>query len=93
MEIKTYDLLTPISFGSQEITRLEFKPLKAKHLRALKGVSALDDTFVIASRITGHSSEIIDELSAEDCFNVVEIINGFLKRGPKTGDQSAQPSL
>jgi len=86
-----YELKEPIKFGSEEISRLVFKPLKAKHLRNLKGKEGFDETLVIASRLTGVSEDILDEMGIEDVRGVAQVIQSFLKSGHETGPAITQP--
>lgn len=80
-------LKEPIQFGSETITELEFVKPKAKHLRSLPIEPGISDLLDLAGTISGQPKKVIDELSAEDTFEVLEVLNRFLPSGQKTGDK------
>lgn len=89
-ELTSYTLLEPIEFGSEKIERLEFKPLKAKHLRAISTKAGFGDMLDLAAKLTGLSTDEIDMLGAEDTMRVVEIVGSFFANGQKNTAQSIQ---
>lgn len=87
MEPTSYELLDPIEHGSEKITRLDFKPLKAKHMKEIGAKAGIADFLKIAVKLTGISSAALDEMSGRDTMKVVDVVAGFLKDGQETGDQ------
>lgn len=85
-----YKLVEPITFGSEVYTELTIQPLKAKHLRKSSSKFDMADLISIAGDLTGLTKEEIGEMSAEDTLAVVEIVGGFLGRGPGTGKATTQ---
>ena len=73
-----YQLKTPIQFGSDTITELRFKELRAKHLR---GMPMNNPTFGhaldVAAQLCGQPPAVLDEMSPEDFQEVARIVGFF----------------
>lgn len=81
-----YVLKEPIQIGSETITQLEFRPLRAKDLRGLPlRMDRWEHTLEIAGKLCGRADDVIDRLGAADIAGVSDIINGFLDPGPPNG--------
>lgn len=87
-----YELKEPIHFGEQVITKLVFKPLKAKHVRGTDQKVGVDQLLTLASKVTGVTSEMLDEMGMEDMTEVIKIVGGFLNPGRSTGESTTRPS-
>lgn len=86
MEKKTLTLETPIEFNEERITVLEFKGLKARHLRNIPGKPGFGDLLDLVSKSTGLPVAAINELSAEDAVKAVEAVSVFFGSGQATGE-------
>lgn len=85
----TYTLTSPIQFGSETITALHFRPPRARDFKGLTLQSqTVDDTLVLAGRLSGQPSPVLDDLSVADLMGVSEIIAGFIPGGPQIGLKS-----
>ncbi len=85
MENVKYKLIHPIQFGSETITELDFKPLRAKHLKRLTGKSETADTIALGQLSSGLTVEQYDEIMIEDLQAIKKIIAGFLGVSQETG--------
>lgn len=84
----TYTLKYPIEFGSETITELKFSRPKGKHLKQIGQNITLGDIMIIASKISGVSPRVLDELDAADYQSVAGIISDFLDNGPENGESN-----
>jgi hypothetical protein len=76
--IKRIELKAPIQNGSELITELVFQPVKAKHIRLLPLANTnMNFHIQLAGTLTGTPPSVMDELSAEDTFQVIEVIENF----------------
>lgn len=86
----TIPLSSPIEFGSQRIEEIIIRPLKAKDLRTMK--TSHDDQIrymlEMAGKLSGQSSQIIDELEGEDLGKVIEVVTVFLGAIQGAGENS-----
>ena len=82
-------LIDPIKWeDGKEVTEFTvYRKLKAKDFRKvnLQNMS-MGDMFGMISAITNETQALIDELSAEDMFALVEVVNSFLPSGLATGN-------
>jgi len=89
----TIDLKKPIMFGDVTVTKLTFRPLKAKDLRRLK--SSMDQpmalTLELAGYLSGQVTQVIDELEGEDLQEVLKVVGDFFGGTPKTGPTPSEP--
>jgi hypothetical protein len=67
-------LIEPIEFGSETISEITLKPIRGKHLRNLPSTPTLNDILKLASKISGVSSAIFDEMCSEDVIRVSEAV-------------------
>ncbi len=86
----THKLKHPITFGSETITELDLPDrLKAKHLRGVKLADVtkgdMGEVIKLVGQVAAQPPKVVDELSAEDLFDVLEVITGFLPAGPEIG--------
>ncbi len=76
--------MTPISFGSETITELQFQELKAKHMRQLPKEVGIGDILNLAATLTGVPPKVLDEMTANDTLKVVEVVNDFFPNSQET---------
>lgn len=90
--VKTVELSKPIEYGELVVTKLEFRELKAKHLRGFKASDLEDLSFDkildLVADLTGQPPELIDRLSIKDFGAVSEIATDFLF---ENGKDSTEP--
>lgn len=84
---ETIELAFPIEFGGETVTQIVVKRPKFKHLKFINDMDSItgDEFGQLLSKLTGQPSDVIDELDAEDLEEIGEVVEGFLKRGKKTG--------
>lgn len=71
-------LRKPIKFGSRTITEITVRPVKAKHMRAIKPTDgAMATAILMASKLSGELPEVIDELEGEDLRDVLRAVDDF----------------
>lgn len=85
----TITLAHPITFGSQMVTELRFRPLKAKDLRRMQAPPerSLAMLLELASFLSGETEQIIDELESDDLHKVLEVVGGFFAGSQPTGSE------
>lgn len=71
--------------GDDDVTELELKRPKGKHLRGLGKDVSMHDLFQIAAKVSGYTPKFFDEMDAVDCIKVTEVIGDFLDSGAKIG--------
>lgn len=81
METVTLTLQDPIDFGNERHETLEFQPLKAKHMRKMKGDPSFSDFLDLVGASTGLLKPVVDELSIRDATAAVKIISDFFTSG------------
>lgn len=74
----TVKLVEPISFGSDTVTHITLKAPRGKHLKLLPPNPALKDILTIASKVSGVSSAVIDEMCATDVIAIAEAMGELL---------------
>lgn len=69
------DLKHPIEFGKQHISQLEFRRCRLGDLKGMKvdGIPPVDHLIMLASRMSGQFTSVIDRLDAEDASEVLAI--------------------
>lgn len=83
-------LRKPITLGNRTIDQITIRPVKAKHMRAIKqSDSDMATTLLMASKLSGEISEVIDELEGEDLREVLEAVNAFFLAIQPTGRTSS----
>ncbi len=90
MENVKLDLIEPLIFGTETVTSLSFKPMKAKHLRGLTAKAGFGEMLDLAGKLCGLTTDEMGELGAQDAMKVIEVVGGFLGNGQKTGEESTQ---
>lgn len=79
-------LTYPIQWDEEgEVTEIELKRPKGKHIKQLGKDVSMKEIFEIASKISGYTPAFFDEMDVSDCFKVSDAVAGFLDGGPKTG--------
>lgn len=75
-------LTTPIDFGSQRITALEFRRGRLGDLKGLKidGLPPVDELLLIASRMCSQPIKALELLDDDDATEVLEIALSFFAR-------------
>jgi hypothetical protein len=75
---KVYALKKPIQVGSETITELRFRAVKAKDLRQLPTENrTMGDMLNIVGKLCGQPPNVIDELGDEDLQEVSSFVGGF----------------
>jgi hypothetical protein len=70
----TVKLSEPVEFGSEVVKQITLQPIKGKHLRILPTQPTLNDILKLASKLSGVSSAVFDEMSSEDVVKVSEAV-------------------
>jgi hypothetical protein len=74
----TITLRKPVTYGSRTIDKITVRPVKGKHMRALRASdNPMAQTLLMASKLSGEVSEVIDELEGSDLHDVLEAVNAF----------------
>lgn len=84
---KEMRLRDPIKQGSELISSLEIRKPKAKDIRMLPIEPSTGDILDLAGRLCGQPPSVIDELTIEDCSELLEIVGNFIEPGQKTGSK------
>lgn len=87
VKVKEMTLREPVQQGSEQISKLTVRKPKAKDIRALPVEPSTGDILDLAGRLCGHPPSVIDELSIEDCSELLEIVGNFIEPGQKTGSR------
>lgn len=74
----TIKLVEPVTFGSETISVVILKAPKGKHLKLLPPNPALKDILNMASKVSGVSSVVIDEMCATDVLAIAEAMGELL---------------
>lgn len=87
----TLKLFEPIKHGSTEIREVSVRRLKAKDIQNLSDSDNLtaNDQFELYSKLTGQPMSVILEFDVVDLEAIKEVIQGFSKSGPETGEASS----
>ena len=83
-----HPLKHPVTIGTETITELKFGRVKGKMMRHLPADPKLYTMGVmmdLASKVTGQSSIVFDEMDSEDLVEVMEIVGELFGAGPTTG--------
>lgn len=73
-----YKLMEPVSWGTETIDELTFQPPKGKHIKGISREPTLGEILGIASKLTGVSTAIFDEMSSQDILEVSRIVGEAL---------------
>lgn len=74
----TVKLDEPIRFGAETISEITLKPPKAKHIKHINPKTAtLGDLLQIASKVSGVSMAVLDEMSMSDTTKVGEAVGEY----------------
>ncbi len=91
--VVTVKLQFPVTVGSETITELVFRRMKAKDLDGVEisgitkgGAINFTDIRKVAARVTGQTDHVMGEIDAADFPEVVAIILGFIGLSEKTGE-------
>lgn len=83
---EVYALKHPITFGSETITTLAFRPPKAGDFRAMPvDKQTIGDILNAAGRLCGQPAVVMDELQGEDFQEVASRVATFMGSSPGTG--------
>jgi hypothetical protein len=83
--VEKYTLKHPIQFGTEEIKELEIGRPKGRHLADLPGEPKLWDFIKIASKVSGLSIKVYEEMDAEDILVIGGIVGKFVAGSQATG--------
>lgn len=75
---RTIKLSEPVEWGSETITQVVLKPPRGKHVKGISIPPTLSEIIRIASKISGVSSAVFDEMSSEDIFAIAEAVGELL---------------
>lgn len=88
---KSYKLKYPVQFGEEKIAEIEIRRPKGRDVRKVKitadGSVSMTDMMELAASLSGHPPVVIDELDAEDLFEVLDVVTSFLPSGRRTGSK------
>ncbi len=89
----TIKLRQPIEFGKETIDEIVLRPPVGKDFRDLpmRDGYLLDTLLVMAERLSGRPSSVIDRLGGDDLMEVLDVAGGFMPGGATTG-RSGSPS-
>jgi hypothetical protein len=78
----TVKLKHPVDFGSERITSLEFRRGRLGDLKGMKvdGVPPVDQLLLVASRLCGQPTKVLEMLEDDDGSEVLELALGFFAR-------------
>ncbi|UQZ89532.1 hypothetical protein C4J81_15350 [Deltaproteobacteria bacterium Smac51] len=80
--IKTVKLAEPVEYGDVAVTALEFRKLRAKHLRRFSVAElenpSLDALLDLAANLSAQPPELIDLLGGADALSVINVVSDFL---------------
>ncbi len=74
----TIKLIEPVEWGEETIKEITLKPIRGKHLRRLPSSPTLNDILTIASKVSGVSSAVFDEMCSEDVTRIAEAVGELL---------------
>lgn len=91
-EPRTYTLKHPITVGGEQHRTFTLRRPKARSFRRWKAKQGRDGgteidfgaMMEVLADSAGVSSLVVDELDAEDLFELVEVLTGFLPGSPQT---------
>ncbi|MCD8139451.1 MAG: phage tail assembly protein [Planctomycetaceae bacterium] len=88
--VATYPLKYPIEFGKDKvIDMLEFRRVQIGDLRASQNKDEIEAGLIILGRITDLTPAQIDRLDVEDMEGAMEIVEGFMPKSRKDGEESS----
>jgi hypothetical protein len=91
MSKTVYKLKEPFEWASETINELEFKKPTIGDIKFMKlEAMTLDDILKLASKLSGHSQQVIDRLSIQDGMGVAEILGNYLNPSQKIGSQASE---
>lgn len=78
----TVNLKHPVSHGSERITSLSMRRGKLGDLKGIKlgGEVPVDNLILVASRMTGQPTQVIEALDPEDAEEVLPVVLDFFAR-------------
>jgi hypothetical protein len=83
---KVYELKEPIAWGSETVSKLEFRKPQIGDIKFMKLTEpTLDDILRLASKLSGQSQQLIDSLSIQDGMEVADLLGNYLGPSPETG--------
>jgi hypothetical protein len=80
-----FDLDFPFEWDGEIISHLDLKRPKGKHIKMLGENPTLSDLLGVASRISGYTHKVFDEMDGSDCLRLGETVAGFLSNGREIG--------
>lgn len=79
--MKKYTLEYPVNFSNNQVTEIELRRPKGKHLKNIGADAGLGEIMDIAAGCSDYPPVFFDELDAVDYVGVSEVIAGFLASG------------
>ncbi len=84
-----YKLKTPIKYGEETVTELEFNKPKAGALRDMRlNLETMGEVLNLAQKCSDKAKVFFDNLEIEDVMGIAEIIAGFFGKSLQTGEKS-----
>lgn len=74
----TIKLDEAVEWGEETVTEVKLSPPRGKHLRGLPKDPTLNDILKIASKISGISSAVFDEMASSDIMKIAEAVGELL---------------
>lgn len=78
----------PVQNGSETVAELSFRRPRAKDWRGVDMVTPavrFDSLLLLAERLSGQTTHVIDSLEQDDFQEVLSVVAGFTQGGPPTG--------
>lgn len=88
LKVKEMKLREPIQVGTELISKLIINKPKAKHIRSLPVQPSTGDILDLAGKLCGQPPSTIDELSIEDCKELLDIVGDFIEPGQTIGKKA-----
>lgn len=85
----SHTLKHPVVIGTETIRELKFGRVKGKYMRSLPAdpkLYTMGTMMDLASKVTGQSSLVFDDMDSEDLVEVMEIVGELFGVGPTTGE-------
>ena len=81
-----YKLAVPVEYDGEQLTEIECKRPKGRHLKHLSAEPSLPEMIMIAVSATGFPRKVFEDLDGYDYVKIGEIYGGFLEVGPIHGN-------
>ncbi len=89
-----YTLQKPYDFGKESVSELTFREEITG--RDLKGIPAMPSLWqgehvtLLASRLTGKATALLERMDSQDHFAILGLVSGFLFSSPAAGNEPSE---